>query len=206
MHTHIQHPCVAHKLALLRSTGTDRKQFRELARELTQFVAYEALRDLPTKEVAVETPLTQTAGAMIDADLIVVPILRAGLGMTDGLLSLVPNAKVGFVGLYRDPNTKLPVEYYRKLPTPQANSIHMVIDPMLASGGTMVATLDMLKAQGASDIRVVCLVTCPEGLEAVETAHPDVPIFAAAIDSHLDERKYIVPGLGDAGDRLFGTE
>lgn len=205
MHTEVKHPCIEHKLTLLRDERTDHKQFRELTREITQFVAYEALRNLPTAPVEVKTPLAVAEGRSIAADVVVVPILRAGVGMLDGILALVPNARVGYVGLYRDPETKKPVEYYRKLPEIRPDSFYILIDPMLATGGTTVATLDLLRAHGVKQVIVVCLVASPEGLAIVEAAHPDVWIFTAVVDSHLDERKYIIPGLGDAGDRLFGT-
>nr|XP_061806023.1 uracil phosphoribosyltransferase-like [Nerophis lumbriciformis]XP_061806083.1 uracil phosphoribosyltransferase-like [Nerophis lumbriciformis] len=205
MHIEVKHPCVQHKLALIRDSDTAHKKFRELATEITMFVCYEALKELPLKDLAVQTPVAEAACKVIASDIVVVPILRAGIGMLDGILGLVPTARVGFVGLYRDEQTKIPVEYYKKLPGESAEAICIVIDPMLATGGSMVATLDRLKDQGATNIVVVCIVTCPEGLAAVESAHPDVPVYTASVDSHLDERKYIVPGLGDAGDRLFGT-
>ncbi|HEX7718468.1 MAG TPA: uracil phosphoribosyltransferase [Woeseiaceae bacterium] len=205
MHEEITHPCVQHKLALIRNKETGHKLFRELAKEITMFLCYEALKEVNVTQVMVETPLAQARCHQITEDLVVVPILRAGVGMLEGVLELLPTARVGFVGMYRDPATKLPVAYYKRLPHESNNALYVLIDPMLATGGSTVATIDLLKANGATRIVVVCIVTCPEGLQKVEAAHPDVKIYTASIDDHLDERKYIVPGLGDAGDRLFGT-
>ena len=205
MHIEVTHPCVQHKLALLRDSETGHKKFRELTTEITQFICYEALKNVPIKPVTVRTPLADAPCHKIAADIVVVPILRAGVGMLDGILSLVPTAHVGFVGLYRDEHSKAPVEYYRKLPATGSDTLHIVIDPMLATGGSTSATLDILKANGATKIIVIAIVTCPEGLAEVARDHDDVVVYAAAVDSHLDERKYIVPGLGDAGDRLYGT-
>ena len=201
----IEHPFVQHKLALIRDVDTGHKRFRELAREITQFICYEALKNIKTREVTVETPVAQATCRMIDTDLVVVPILRAGIGMLDGILDLMPTARVGFVGVYRDEETKEPVFYYERFPPQIRGGTCIVIDPMLATGGSTAASLDLLKQQGADNIIVICIVTCPEGIARVETEHPDVPIFAAAIDARLNEKGYIVPGLGDAGDRLFGT-
>jgi uracil phosphoribosyltransferase len=169
------------------------------------FVCYEALKHLETKEEQVETPLCTTTWQRIANEVLLVPILRAGVGMLDGVLRLIPTARVGFVGLYRDPETKLPVEYYQKLPAPTDKTVSLLIDPMLATGGSAVATLDILKQRGFHHALLACLVACPEGIAAVEQAHPEVPIYAASVDDHLNENKYIVPGLGDAGDRLYGT-
>ncbi len=205
MVTLVDHPCVQHKLAIIRDVETGHKRFRELATEITKFVCYEALKHVRMKEVTVETPVAPATCRKIDTDLVVVPILRAGVGMLEGILELVPTARVGFVGLYRDEETKQPVTYYERFPPQIRGGTCIVIDPMLATGGSTVAALDLLKSSGAEDIVVVCIVTCPEGIELVESAHPDVRIFAAAIDEKLNEKKYIVPGLGDAGDRLFGT-
>jgi len=205
MHEEIRHPCVQHKLALMRDKDTGHKEFRELATEITMFVCYEALKTISVKEVEVETPLETARCHKIAEDLVVVPILRAGVGMLEGILSLVPSARVGFVGLYRDEKTKEPVSYYHRLPDQTKHGLCILVDPMLATGGSTVAAIDILKENGAQKIVVVCIVTCPEGLQRVEDAHPDVQIFAASIDKALDERKYIVPGLGDAGDRLYGT-
>lgn len=205
MYEEIRHPCVQHKLALIRDLETGHKKFRELATEITMFICYEALKNVRVKEVEVQTPVAAAKCHMIAEDIVVVPILRAGVGMLDGILSLVPSARVGFVGLYRDEATKEPVTYYQRLPPQAENGMCIVIDPMLATGGSTVAAIDILKEKGAANIVVVCIVTCPEGLQRVEDAHPDVHIYAASIDKELNEKKYIVPGLGDAGDRLYGT-
>ena len=205
MHEEIRHPCVQHKLALIRDKDTGHKEFRELATEITMFVCYEALKNISVKEVEVETPLKTATCHKIAEDLVVVPILRAGVGMLDGILSLVPSARVGFVGLYRDEVTKEPVTYYQRLPPQTKGGLCILVDPMLATGGSTAAAIDIMKENGAEKIVVVCIVTCPEGLQRVEEAHPDVQIYAASVDDGLDERKYIVPGLGDAGDRLYGT-
>lgn len=205
MHVEITHPCVQHKLALIRDRRTGHQEFRALAREITMFVCYEALKGINVRQVLIETPLATAKAFKIDEDLIVVPILRAGIGMLEGILDLVPTARVGFVGMYRDQKTKRPVAYYERVPEQSENALYVIIDPMIATGGSTAATIEILKQQGAEHIVVVCIVTCPEGLDAIAKAHPDVPVYAAAIDDHLDERKYIVPGLGDAGDRLFGT-
>ncbi len=205
MHEEIRHPCVQHKLALIRDISTGHKQFRELATEITMFVCYEALKSISVKDVEVETPLETAKCYKISEDIVVVPILRAGVGMLEGILSLVPSARVGFVGLYRDEVTKEPVTYYQRLPEQANGGLCILVDPMLATGGSTVAAIDILKEAGARKVVVVCIVTCPEGLQRVEDAHPDVPIFVASIDRGLDENKYIVPGLGDAGDRLYGT-
>jgi uracil phosphoribosyltransferase len=205
MHEEVKHPCVQHKLALIRDQDTGHKKFRELATEITMFLCYEALKNVSLKKVKVQTPIAAAQCHMIDEDIVVVPVLRAGIGMLDGILGLVPTARVGFVGIYRDEKTKLPVTYYHRLPPQTEGGLCIVIDPMLATGGSTVATVDLLKASGAMTIIVVCIVTCPEGLKKVREAHPDVAVYTAAIDDHLNERKYIVPGLGDAGDRLFGT-
>ena len=201
----IDHPCVQHKLGIIRDVETGHKKFRDLATEITKFVCYEALKNIRTKEVTVKTPVEVATCREIDTDIVVVPILRAGVGMLEGILELVPTARVGFVGLYRDEETKQPVTYYERFPRQIKGGTCIVIDPMLATGGSTVAALDLLKQSGAEHIVVICIVTCPEGIELVEAAHPEVKIYAAAIDERLNEKKYIVPGLGDAGDRLFGT-
>ena len=205
MHEEITHPCVQHKLALIRDRDTGHKKFRELATEITMFLCYEALKETAVRKVKVQTPVARADCHMIAEDLVVVPILRAGVGMLEGILDLVPTARVGFLGMYRDEETKQPVSYYEKLPRETKDAMCIVIDPMLATGGSTVAAIDVLKKAGARKIVVVCIVTCPEGLRTVESAHPDVNIYTASIDEGLDDRKYIVPGLGDAGDRLFGT-
>jgi len=201
----IDHPCVQHKLAIIRDVETGHKRFRELATEITKFVCYEALKNIKTKAVTVQTPVATAACRKIDTDIVVIPILRAGVGMLEGILELVPTARVGFVGLYRDEETKLPITYYESFPIQIRGGTCIVIDPMVATGGSTVAAIDILKENGADNIVVICIVTCPEGIKVVEEAHPDVRVYAAAIDEKLNEKKYIVPGLGDAGDRLFGT-
>ncbi len=206
MYEEVTHPCIQHKLALIRDVDTGHKKFRELATEITMFVCYEALKNVSVREVDVATPMATAKCHMIDEDIVVVPILRAGIGMLDGILSLIPSARVGFVGLERDEETAQPSSYYEKMPYQIKQGITIIIDPMLATGGSTVAAIDMLKEQGAGHIVVVCIVTCPEGLRAVEAAHPDVHVYAASIDPELNEKKYIVPGLGDAGDRLYGTK
>jgi uracil phosphoribosyltransferase len=199
------HPCVQHKLAIIRDEETGHKRFRELATEITQFLCYEALKNVRTREVTVKTPVAEATCHKIDTDIVVIPILRAGVGMLDGILDLLPTARVGFVGLYRDEETKDPVSYYDKLPEQVKGGTCIIIDPMVATGGSTIAAIDLLKKEGATNIVVVCIVTCPEGLTAVHGAHPDVTVYTAAVDDHLNENKYIVPGLGDAGDRLYGT-
>ena len=201
----IDHPCVQHKLAIIRDLDTGHKRFRELATEITMFVCYEALKNIPTRDVTVRSPVAEAVCQKIDTDLVVVPILRAGVGMLDGILELLPTARVGFVGLYRDEETKLPVTYYERFPPQIKGGTCIIIDPMLATGGSTAAAIDKLKESGADNIVVVCIVTCPEGVALVESEHPDVRIYAASIDEKLNENKYIVPGLGDAGDRLYGT-
>ncbi len=205
MYVEVDHPCVQHKLALIRDKDTGHKKFRELTNEITMFVCYEALKRVEVEEVQVETPVATATCHRIANDIVVVPVLRAGVGMLEGILGLLPNARVGFVGMERDEETALPKEYYKKLPTFRKDALYIVVDPMLATGGSTIATLDLLRAGGVENAIVVCMVTCPEGIAAVEGSHPDVPIYTAAVDDHLNEKKYIVPGLGDAGDRLYGT-
>ena len=201
------HPLIAHKLSIMRQSGTGSKDFRELLNEIAMLMGYEVTRDLPVEEYTVKTPLETMKGKRISGKkLAIVPILRAGLGMVDGMLTLVPVAKVGHIGLYRDPETHMPVEYYCKLPEDIENRIVIVVDPMLATGGSAIDAIAMLKKRGVTNIRFMCLVAAPEGVEALQTAHPDVDIYAAALDRQLNEHKYIVPGLGDAGDRIFGTK
>lgn len=206
MHVEVTHPLVQHKLALIRDKETGHKKFRELATEITMFLCYEALKEVRTKRVSVQTPVAEAQCRKIAQDLVVLPILRAGVGMMEGILDLAPTARVGFLGMYRDESTKEPVAYYKKLPKESKDGLCIIIDPMLATGGSMVAAISEVKASGAKDIVVVCIVTCPEGLQAVESAHPDVSVYTASIDERLNDDKYIVPGLGDAGDRLFGTK
>ena len=204
--TVFDHPLIQHKISILRSKETDRKDFRELVSEITMFMSYEALRDLPLKEIDVETPLTVTKTKMLSGDAIaVVPILRAGLGMVNGLLNMVPNAAVGHIGLYRDETTLEPHEYYCKLPPRIENRQIIVLDPMLATGGSAVAAMNFIKQHGGKKIKFMCLIAAPIGLQVLSEAHPDVEIYCAHLDERLNERGYILPGLGDAGDRLFGT-
>jgi uracil phosphoribosyltransferase len=201
------HPLIQHKTAMIRDKNTTVKDFRELVKEIAMLMGYEFTRDLPLEEVEIETPLAKTKVRMLTSmDIAIVPILRAGLGMVDGILELVPNAKVGHIGLYRDPETHLPIEYYCKLPADIERRHVFVLDPMLATGGSAVSAIDFIKAKGGANISFVCLIAAPEGIEVLQKAHPDVDIFIAAKDSHLNEHKYIVPGLGDAGDRLYGTK
>ena len=203
----VDHPLIQHKLTLMRDKDCGTKDFRQLLNEIAMLMAYEVTRDLPLMEVEIETPICKCKSKIIAGrKLGIVPILRAGLGMVDGVLSLVPAAKVGHIGLYRDPETHMPVEYYCKLPYDVAERDLIVVDPMLATGGSSIAAIEFIKKRGCKSITLMCLVGCPEGVEAVQKAHPDVNIYIAAIDDHLNENKYIVPGLGDAGDRLFGTQ
>ena len=205
--TEINHPLILHKLAILRDERTGSKEFRHLVEEISMLMAYEVTRDLSTEDVEVKTPVSLTKCKMLSGNkMAVVPILRAGLGMVDGVLNLIPAAKVGHIGLYRDEETLQPVEYFCKLPQDIAERDVIVVDPMLATGGSSIDALTMLKEKGAKHLRLMCLVGAPEGIEAVQKAHPDVDIYLAAIDEKLNEHGYIVPGLGDAGDRLFGTK
>lgn len=203
----LDHPMIQHKLTFIRDKNTGSKEFRELVEEVAMFMAYEVTRNLPLEDYVVETPVATANTKVISGKKLgVIPILRAGLGMVNGLLRLVPAAKVGHVGLYRDPNTLQPVEYYVKLPTDVADRELIVVDPMLATGGSAVAAIQYLKDKGAQSIKLMCLIAAPEGIAAVHKVHPEVDIFTAAIDSHLNDHAYIIPGLGDAGDRLFGTK
>jgi uracil phosphoribosyltransferase len=203
----LDHPLIQHKLSLIRDEETGSKDFRELVEEVAMLMAYEVTRDFPLEEIEVKTPITATKTKMIAGRKVgLVPILRAGLGMVDGMLKLIPTAKVGHIGLYRDPETLKPVEYYCKLPTDIEERDLIVIDPMLATGGSAAAAITFLKERGARNIKLMCLIAAPEGIEAVKAAHDDVEIFVAAVDEKLNDHGYIVPGLGDAGDRLFGTK
>mgnify|MGYP002529757531 FL=1 len=203
----IDHPLVQHKLTLMRQTDCSTKDFRQLLEEISMLMAYEVTRKLPLKEIDIETPVAKCKSSIIAGKKLgIVPILRAGLGMVDGVMNIVPSAKVGHVGLYRDPETHKPVEYYCKLPNDVAERELIVLDPMLATGGSAIAAIDFIKQRGCSNITMMCLVGCPEGVAALQAAHPDVDLYIAAIDERLNENKYIVPGLGDAGDRLFGTK
>ena len=201
------HPLIQHKLSILRDEKTSVKVFRELISEIAMLMCYEATRDLPLEEVEVQTPVALAKCHRIAGKkLAVVPILRAGLGMVDGMVSMMPNVKVGHIGLFRDPETKEPVKYYFKMPADIAERDVIVVDPMLATGGSAVAAIDFLKAEGVKHIKLMSIIGAPEGVAKMQEAHPDVDIFVAALDDHLNENAYIVPGLGDAGDRIFGTK
>ena len=203
----INHPLILHKLAFIRSKDTGAKDFRQLVSEVAMVMGYEVTRDFSMEEVEIETPICKTKCKMLAGKKVaIVPILRAGLGMVDGMLSLIPAAKVGHIGLYRDEETLKPVEYFCKLPQDIAEREVIVVDPMLATGGSAADALTLLKQRGAKNLRLACLISSPEGIKAVQEAHPDVDIYVASIDEKLNEKGYIVPGLGDAGDRLFGTK
>ena len=203
----LDHPLIQHKLAILRNKDTSVKEFRELVNEISGLMCYEATRNLPTVEVDVETPLmTAKCRMLAGKKLAIVPILRAGLGMVDAMVDLIPSAKIGHIGLYRDPETHKPVEYYCKLPEDVENRQVFVVDPMLATGGSAVAAIDFLKQHGCRNIIMMNILGCPEGVAAVQAAHPDVEIYLAAMDEKLNDHAYILPGLGDAGDRIFGTK
>lgn len=203
----LNHPLIQHKLSLIRDENTGSKDFRELVEEVAMLMAYEVTRDFPLEEVEVKTPVATTKTKVIAGRKVgLVPILRAGLGMVDGMLRLIPTAKVGHIGLYRDPETLKPVEYYCKLPSDIEERDLIVIDPMLATGGSATAALTFLRKRGVRNMKLMCLIAAPEGIQAVRSAHPDVDVFVAAVDERLNDHGYIVPGLGDAGDRLFGTK
>ena len=201
----IDHPLIQHKLTQIRNKHTGTKEFRENVNEIAGLMAYEITRDIPLRETVTETPMMSCVTSELSRHIVLIPVLRAGLGMVDGITSLVPTAKIGHVGMYRDHDTLEPKSYYAKFPYRMKKAIVLVLDPMLATGGSASATLDKLKSEGASDLKLVCIVGAPEGLERVSKNHPDVDIFLAALDDGLNEQGYILPGLGDAGDRLFGT-
>ena len=204
--TVMNHPLISHKLAILRHKDTKSKDFRELLNEIASLMTFDICRDLKTKEVLVDTPICTAKCQELDKDIIIVPILRAGLGMVEGILQLIPTAKVGHIGLYRDEETHEPCEYYAKFPSGLSEATVIVLDPMLATGGSAAAAITMIKKRGAQDIRYIGLVGAPEGVERLRSEHPDVDIYLAALDEKLNENCYIVPGLGDCGDRLFGTK
>ena len=203
----LDHPLIQHKLAILRNKNTSVKEFRELISEIAGLMCYEATRNLPTEEVEIETPVAKAKVKMLAGKkLAIIPILRAGLGMVDSMVDMIPSAKIGHIGLYRDPETHLPVEYYCKLPDDIENRQVYVVDPMLATGGSAVAAIDFLKKYGCKNIIMMNIIGCLEGVKAVQEAHPDVEMYLAAVDERLNDHAYIVPGLGDAGDRIFGTK
>ena len=203
----LDHPLIQHKLAILRNEKTGVKEFRELVSEIAGLMCYEATRNLPTEDVDVQTPVAVAKCKMLSGKkLAIIPILRAGLGMVDSMVDMIPSAKVGHIGLYRDPETHLPVEYYCKLPEDIGSRQVFVVDPMLATGGSAIAAIDFLKQHGCKQVIMMNIIGCPEGVKAVQDAHPDVELYLAAVDEKLNEHKYIIPGLGDAGDRIFGTK
>ena len=206
-YTIIKHPLIDHKMTILRKKETSSMEFRQLVNEIATLMGYEVTRDLETEDIEIETPIAKTVGKRISGKKIgIVPILRAGLGMVEGLLTIIPAARVGHIGMYRDPETLKPVTYYSKLPKDVASRQMIIVDPMLATGGSLIEAIDELKRNGAKNIKSINLLAAPEGLKAFEEAHPDVEIYIAALDEKLNEDGYIVPGLGDAGDRLFGTK
>jgi len=203
----LNHPLIQHKLTIIREKQCGTKVFREMVNEISTLMAYEVSRDMPLEDIEIETPICKTTQKTLAGKKVaIVPILRAGLGMVDGVLNMIPAAKVGHVGMYRDEKTLKPVEYFVKLPSDISQRQLFVVDPMLATGGSAIMAMDMLKKRGASNIKFMCLVAAPEGVKALREAHPDIDIYTAALDDHLNEDGYIVPGLGDAGDRLFGTK
>lgn len=206
MLTVLSHPLITHKLTIMRKKETSTKDFRENLNEIAGLMAYEVCRNLPVKNIEIETPVAPTVGKELAKDIVIIPILRAGLGLVDGIRDMIPTAKVGVIGLYRNEETLEPVEYYAKFPTIMPEAINLVVDPMLATGGSAAAAIDMIKKRGAVDIKLVCLVAAPEGVKVIQEAHPDVDIYVAALDEKLNDKGYIVPGLGDAGDRIFGTK
>ena len=206
MVTILNHPLITHKLTQMRKEETKTKDFKQNLDEIAGLMAYEVCRDLPVKPVTIKTPVAECQTYELLNDIVLIPILRAGLGLVNGINDLIPTAKVGFIGLYRDEETLEPHEYFAKFPSNLADAVNLVLDPMLATGGSAKAAIDMINARGAKNIKLVCLVGAPEGVRAIEKAHPDVDIYLAALDDHLNEKGYIVPGLGDAGDRIFGTK
>ena len=202
----IDHPLVQSKVSKLRDKNTGNKEFRELVSEIASLICYEATKNLETKDIDIETILCNTTGKMLKRKIGIVPILRAGLGMVDGILNLVPNSSVGHIGLYRDPETLMPVEYYCKLPSDAENTDILLLDPMLATGGTAISAMQFIKERGFKNIKFLCLIASPEGVKKVSEAHPDIDIYTAALDEKLNDHGYIIPGLGDAGDRIFGTK
>ena len=205
MHTIVRHPLLQHRIAILRDVGTDCKLFRELVREITRFLAFEALRDLPTVPVTVKTPMGEARGEKVSGHVVVAPILRAGMGMLDPMLEILPYATAGVIGMKRNEETAEPIPYYLNLPKAWPDSFVVLVDPMLATGGSACDAIATLKKNGFSRIVFLNVISCPEGIARVEKEHPDVPVYTAAVDDHLNDHHYIVPGLGDAGDRLFGT-
>lgn len=202
----LNHPLITHKLTLMRMKETGTKDFRENLDEIAELMAYEVCRDLPVRPINIETPMGKTTGYELSKEIVICPILRAGIGLLDGIRRLVPTAKVGFIGMYRNEETLEPVEYFAKFPNNLDQAITMIVDPMLATGGSAIDAIAAVKKRGANNIKLVCLVGAPEGVKAVQEAHPDVDIYLAALDERLNEIGYIVPGLGDAGDRIFGTK
>jgi uracil phosphoribosyltransferase len=205
MHHIIDHPLIQHKLTQIRNKHTGTKEFRENVNEIAGLMAYEITRDIPLRKTVTETPMMRCETRELSRDIVLIPVLRAGLGMVDGITSLIPTAKIGHVGMYRDHDTLEPKSYYAKFPYRMKKAVVLVLDPMLATGGSASATLDKLKSEGANDLKLVCIVGAPEGLERISKDHPEVEIYLAALDDGLNEKGYIIPGLGDAGDRLFGT-
>ena len=202
----IDHPLIKHKLSYMRKIETKTKDFRQNLDEIAGLMAYEVCRDFKTRDIEIETPITKCIGHELVNDIVLVPILRAGMGLVNGISNLIPTAKVGFVGLYRDEETLMPHTYFQKFPPNLENAVSLVLDPMLATGGSAIAAIDLVKEKGAKSIKLVCLVAAPEGVNAVLKAHPEVDIYVASLDERLNEQGYIVPGLGDAGDRIFGTK
>lgn len=202
----IDHPLVQNKITMLRNSATNNKEFREIVGEIASLICYEATKQLPLKNVVVSSPLGEAEGKILATEVGVVPILRAGIGMVEGIMSLIPNAKVGHIGLYRDPETLMPVEYFCKLPNNAEDMEIFVIDPMLATGGTSTAAIQFLKERNVKNITFICIIAAPEGVKKLQAAHPDVDIYTASLDRCLDEHGYIIPGLGDAGDRIYGTK